>query len=178
MTSDRIVASDPIPTGGAGAGLSSGRALHLLLRMSDAGAVARHRDVAQRAGAVWWPRYGARRRRPTRRELVLQRQLADGVETWVYLLDGHAAHRARLEEIVFDPDGVDPARLAAGFDPARPVWGLFLLRGFDETTRHALVDGLVLDSAPVPGGLRKSLRGSQATLYVRHLEPPGPGPAR
>jgi hypothetical protein len=139
--------------------------------MSDTGAIDRHRVVAQRAGAVWWPRYGARRDRPTRRELVLQHQLAHGVCTWVYLLDGLSAHRARLVDLTFDPADVDPTRLAAGFDPRRPVSGLFLLRGFRETTRHAVVNGLVLDSAPVPGGLRKSLRGSQATLYVRTLDP-------
>jgi hypothetical protein len=155
---------------------ASGAALHLLLRMSDVDAVARHRAVAQHAGAVWWPRYGARRRRPTRRELVLQRQLAEGVETWVYLLDGRAAHSARLEAISFDPGAVDQGRLTAGFDRARPVSGLLLLRGFNETTRGALVDGLVLESAPVPGGLRKSLRGSQATLYVRRLGPAEPDP--
>jgi hypothetical protein len=154
----------------------AGRSLHLLLRMSDAEAVAHHRAVAQRVGAVWWPRYGPRRAAPTRRQLLLQHQLAHGVETWVYLLDGCSAHRARLEAISFDADGVDPGRLASGFDPTRPLSGLFLLRGFGETSRRAVVDGLVLDSAPTPGGLGKSLRGSQATLYVRHLQPVPPPP--
>jgi len=139
--------------------------VHLLFKWNsdiEPRTVELHREVAERAGSVWWGQFGPmdRPRMSAERLRSVQEQIAEGISTHAYLYRRGSLWRAEIEALTTDPpDAADP-RFPSHYAPGD--CNLFaLISDFTELAPNA-VEGLVLASRPDPANMAGAL-GNQTT---------------
>lgn len=130
--------------------------------------IERHREVAERRGAVWWGRVTEDPRRTgmsARRLGILERQLDRGEETHVFLQGRESTWRTRLREITLDEADVDSNLVPDYYDPktAHNLW--VKLSDFEQIDPAEIVSDYVLESNGEP--VTSSGLGNQGPLFVR-----------
>lgn len=144
--------------------------LHLVMKWSEErrpGTVSEHMNVAERAGAVWWGKFGTpgTTAMSNARIDAIRSQLAAGVETHCYLYRRDEAWRTHLLDITADPTAVDPGRLP-GYYTTSDANLFLLLAEFEPLEPAWLASHLLLATNPDPDAIAGALSNQTSPLMV------------
>ena len=158
-------------------------ALHLLIRWAVArepATIELHREIAERAGAVWWGKIGdpaARAAVGKERRAVLDKQIAEGVTTLVFLHRPGEVWRTRLLELREDRPTEELDLIPAYYRDDVNRHHLWLkLTDFQQFPPDFAEKQLVLDDYNEPDSVATALKGQSSFMYVRVTDPQGAVP--
>lgn len=145
--------------------------LHMLLKWSldyEPATIARHREIAEEKGSVWWGKFG----RPGAKALNekrlddLRKQLEQGTPTRVYLYRAGEVWHTRLEEITTDPEQVSDDLRPTYYDKDQCV--LFVRVSNFESVDDPdwAAQNLLLASDPDPAKMPGALGNQTSPLIV------------
>jgi MoxR-like ATPase len=157
----------------SGAAATEDRPFHLVLKWSatyGADTVAKHQEVADAQGSVWWGRRGS----PGSTGLAdqplntIRRQLETGVPTTVFLHSAESTWKTTLHDIQTDEQAIDAQLVPAYYDPTTTHSLWVRLSDFEPIDPNDVIANYVLakDGRPVTaGGL-----GNQTPLIIQEKE--------
>jgi MoxR-like ATPase len=155
--------------------LQGDHALHLLLRWRAADeprTIALHREIVESNGAVWWGKFGdpnsGRAAMASERYRDIQRQLDDGVPTYVFLHRKTEVWRTSLVALERERPDSEASLIPAYYRDEVGKQHLWLkLRGFEQVDLDFAQTRLLLDGSTDPAGMSRALKGRASLLYVR-----------
>ncbi len=145
--------------------------VHLLLKWSadrEPHTIELHREIAERAGSVWWGKFGnpATTAISEQRLAALRDQLSAGLDTYVFFHRSGETWRARLDQITSDPADVDEAR-APGYYSTQDCNLFVRVSQFEQLPATWVAGHLLLASNPDPSALAGAL-GNQANPLLTY----------
>lgn len=156
------------------------RPVHLLLKWNpqeDPQTVDKHKEVADRLGAVWWGSFTRGDRRiGDDRIAKLRTQLVGGRPTYAFLYrsgPAPALWRARVLAVTNQRGQVDEGRVPTYYGPDQSHSGYVLLADIEPADLSWVQSRLALASKPVAGSLAPALRNQTTPVYVVEIDDAG-----